>query len=47
MGSKASDLFEYVKEFFKEPSPISTEDFVNPETVLKELNSGGGGVGWG
>jgi len=47
MGSKASDLFEYVKEFFKEPSPISTEDFVNPETVLKEQNSGGGGAGWG
>ena len=47
MGSKASDLFEDVKEFFKEPPPVSTEDFVNPEIVLKEQHSGDGGVGWG
>lgn len=47
MGSKASDLFEDVKEFFKEPPPVSTEDFVNPEIVVKEQHSGDGGVGWG
>lgn len=47
MGSKASDLFKYVKEFFNEPSPISTEELVNPETLLKEQNSAGGGVGLG
>lgn len=45
MGSKASDLSEYVKEFFNEPPPISTEDLVNSETVLREQNSAGGGGG--
>ena len=45
MGSKASDLFEYVKEFSKEPLPIATENLVNPETVLKEQDSGSGGEG--
>ena len=47
MGSKASDRFEYVKQFFNEPPPISTEDLVNPETVRSEQNSAGGGAGSG